>query len=113
MKASKLEANIEAIKRDLSTPVSPHTLKKGAIMPKKVKAEAEAETKKGKKAEKSSKGGDKVTLADLAAEAKISGAAARRKIRATEIERGDGRWEWEPGSKTLRTVREALGLKAK
>lgn len=82
-------------------------------MAKKVKKGAEVE-EKGKKVKTAKSSDDgKVTLAELAAEAKISGAAARRKVRATEIERGDGRWAWDKGSKALRTVREALGLKAK
>lgn len=117
--ASKFEAAINGVKRDLETAVPPHTLTKEKLkVAKKVKKEEAAEPAKGKKSTakasaKPSKAKDsdgKVTLAQLAAEAGISGAAARRKVRATEIERGDGRWEWAEGSKALRTVKEALGL---
>lgn len=82
-------------------------------MVKKVEKKGKAKPEKeSKKVEAKGKGDDNlVTLAALADEAKISGAAARRKIRATEMDRGDGRWAWPVGSKQLRTAREALGLK--
>lgn len=66
------------------------------------KAEAPAESEEGK-----------VTLATLAAEAEITPAGARRKLRNAEgIERGEGRWVWEEGSKALAAVRKVLGLDA-
>lgn len=120
MKTTKLEDALDQVKRDLETPVPPHTLTKEKLKMatkkvKKVEAPAKAAKKSAKVESKSAPAKEKdndgsVTLADLAAEAKISPAAARRKVRATEIERGDGRWAWAQGSKALKTVREALGL---
>jgi hypothetical protein len=113
---------LEEIQRDLDEPVPGHNAqrkKEKVTMVKKVekkagavksdkKADAKPEKKASKKVEKEDDG--MVTLADLAAEAKIGGAAARRKIRASEMERGEGRWAWPEGSKQLRTARAALGL---
>lgn len=111
-----LDPVLEQVKQDLVKPVPGHDPKmKEKMMAKKVekpKGKAEKADAKPEKAKKSSKSeSDTVTLADLAAEAKIGGAAARRKIRNAEMDRGDGRWAWEKGSKQLRTAREALGLK--
>lgn len=114
MKTSKLEGLLEEVKGQLGQPVPPHTLKERKMVKKVEKGATKAKGKADAKPEKSkAKSGDDnlVTLADLAAEAKISGAAARRKIRATEMDRGEGRWAWPVGSKQLRTTREALGLK--
>lgn len=107
MKASKMDGLLEEVKAGLGQPIPPHQLKEKKVakkVDKKSKAKPEKEAKK-------SNGSDDnlVTLADLAKEAKISGAAARRKIRATEMER-DGRWAWAAGSKQLKTARTALGL---
>lgn len=129
---SKLEGILDQVKQDLSKPVPEHGApSKEKKMAKKVnKPEAEDEdeapkAKKGGKAAKADKSEKKgktgkaakadddgnVTLAALAAEAGISAAAARRKVRATELER-NGRWAFKEGSKQLRTVRTALGLDA-
>ncbi len=110
MKAARLEGILEEVKQGLNQPIPAHTLKEGTKMAKKVekkgKSKDKAETKKSNGKSES----NLVTLADLAKEAKSSGAAARRKIRASELDRGDGRWAWEPGSKQLKTARSALGL---
>lgn len=51
-----------------------------------------------------------VTLSDLIAKSKMSGQAARQKLRAAEVKRPEGRWAWKKGSKDLETVKKALGL---
>lgn len=51
-----------------------------------------------------------ITVADLAAEAEISPQSARVKLRAAELDRGEGRWKWSPGSKDLKAARKVLGL---
>jgi hypothetical protein len=72
--------------------------------------------KKGaKRAEKSSKKESKadknvVRLKDLAKQAKIGEASARKKLRDADVERGEGRWSWDLGSKALKSARKALGL---
>lgn len=75
---------------------------------KKVKKGA----KKTVSAKKSSKSDDKnrVRLKDLAKTAKITEAVARKKLRDADVERGEGRWSWELGSKGLKQARKALGL---
>ena len=92
-------------------------------MAKKVK-KAEADESKGKKAKKAAKpngisGSGKaesddglITVAQLAEEAEISPQSARVKLRAAELDRGEGRWKWEEGSKSLKAARKALGLEA-
>lgn len=74
--------------------------------PKKVKKAAKANGKSNGKHE-SAEG--KVSLADLASEAQITTAAARRKLRAADMSR-EGRWSWDDGSKGLKEARKALGL---
>ena len=113
------EATVNEVKASLDQPGKPKP--KGAKkVAKKVKKAAEADAPKGKK--KSAKpngisGGGKseesdglVTVADLAAEAEISPQSARVKLRAAELDRGEGRWKWEPGSKALKAARKVLGL---
>ncbi len=120
-----LEEKLEGLKDKFQQPVPEHgTITTEKKMAKKVDKKAEKEESNGKADAKAKKNGkaakaDKdedsndgmITLADLAGEAKISGAAARRKIRAAELER-DGRWAWKDGSKSLKTARKALGLDA-
>lgn len=80
-------------------------VKKGA---KKV-AKKEAK-KSATKTEKSDK--NVVRLKDLAKQAKLTEAIARKKLRDAEVPRGEGRWSWELGSKSLKAARKALGLAA-
>ncbi len=51
-----------------------------------------------------------VKLSTLATEAKISTQRARQKLRAAELDRGDGRWSWKEGSRDLAAARKALGI---
>lgn len=93
-------------------------------MAKKVKKAEADESPKGKKAKKVEKSNGKsnghteksddglITVAELADEAGISAQSARVKLRAAELDRGEGRWKWEPGSKTLKSARKILGLDA-
>lgn len=53
-----------------------------------------------------------VTILDLATEAKITTQAVRVKLRASDIDRGEGRWRFEEGSKRLKEARKLLGLSA-
>jgi hypothetical protein len=53
-----------------------------------------------------------VTILDLAAEAGITAQAVRIKLRGSDIERGEGRWKFEDGSKRLKQVRQLLGIGA-
>jgi hypothetical protein len=71
---------------------------------------AKKEAKKTSKSEKSDK--NVVRLKDLAKQAKLTEAIARKKLRDAEVPRGEGRWSWELGSKALKTARKALGLAA-
>lgn len=82
-----------------------------ATKPKRGKKVAKKLPKKvAKKASKSNgDASDKVTLADLASEAKLTTAACRRKLRDADLSR-EGRWAWDPGSKALKEARKALGL---
>lgn len=81
---------------------------------KKVKKGGKKVAKKeGKKASSSkSDKSDKnvVRLKDLAKQAKLTEAVARKKLRDADVPRGEGRWSWELGSKNLKTARKALGL---
>lgn len=51
-----------------------------------------------------------VSVAMLADEAEITAQSARVKLRASDIERPEGRWVWADGSKALKKAREILGL---
>ena len=112
----------EAIKEEMSKPLPEHTTttkekkvatkKKGKASKKKSskKVSKKSSKKVSKKVSKKAEDGG-VTLADLAAEAKITGQKARQKLRAAGIERAEGsRWSWKEGSKDLKAVRKALGL---
>lgn len=77
-------------------------VKKGSKKVKKV------EKKASSKSDKSDK--NMVRLKDLAKQAKITEAGARKKLRDAGVSRGEGRWSWELGSKALKAARKALDL---
>ena len=104
----------DAIKEEMKKPLPEHTTttkeKKVATKKKEKVSEKKASKKVSKKVSKKDEDGG-VTLAALAAEAKITGQKARQKLRAAGIERAEGsRWSWKDGSKDLKAVRKALGL---
>jgi hypothetical protein len=113
------EATVNEVKATLEAPGKPKTKGAKKVAKKVKKTEAEqAEAPKGKKkvAEKTngkSNHGESdglITVAQLAEEAEISPQSARVKLRAAELDRGEGRWKWEPGSKALKAARKVLGL---
>lgn len=122
----KLQADIDSVKADLeSTPPEPSRKREVKKVAKKVvkkvkKVEAEEESPKAKaKAKAKGNGSAKeaksdddglVTVAALAQEAQISPQSARVKLRSAELNRGEGRWKWAPGSKELKEARKVLGL---
>lgn len=53
-----------------------------------------------------------VSVAMLASEAQITAQSARVKLRASEMERPEGRWVFAEGSKLLKKAREVLGIEA-
>jgi hypothetical protein len=93
-----------------------------APAPKKGKGKASAKPEKAEKkaAKKNGNGGANrgpqevpeghISVAQLADEAEITAQSARVKLRASEIERPEGRWVWPEGSKALKKAREILGL---
>lgn len=105
----KLERTLSDVSDDLAKDPEPSEPSKKV---KKV-AKAKKVTKKTGKASKSeSKKADtegRILLADLASEAKITGASARRRLRAADLS-PEGRWSWEEGSKALKEARKVLGL---
>lgn len=92
--------------------------KKGGKAAKKVVKAEKAEKANGKAAKKGegeSRGPQEVpdghvSVAQLAEEAEITAQSARVKLRASDIERPEGRWVWPEGSKALKKAREILGL---
>lgn len=130
MKISKLAKALEQENEE------PKEVRKVAKVKKVGKAEAEEKDTKAKKAAKSNgkaeakeaKGNGKgkpeakkggrtqevpeghTSVADLAKEAGITPQSARVKLRGSDIERPEGRWVWEDGSKGLKKAREILGL---
>jgi hypothetical protein len=46
----------------------------------------------------------------LAEEAEIAAQSARVKLRASDIDRPEGRWLWKKGSQSLKQARKVLGL---
>lgn len=114
----KLETSLDKVKADLAAdPVeAPSTETK---MSTETKTKTKKAAKKVVKAKKAAANGNghaaakegHVTLAQLASEAKITTAGARRKLRGAELER-DGRWSWAEGSRALQQARKALGLDA-
>lgn len=103
---SKLAEVESEMKEGEAEAAKPKKVKKVAKKAKKVAKKA-TKTTSAKKAE-SNEG--KVTLAELATEAGITSAAARRKLRDAELNR-EGRWAWDEGSKGLKEARAALGIK--
>lgn len=115
------QEQVEQVAEDLERPVpkaarKPKVVKKVAKKVKKVKKDEEVVEKKGKKtngsAKKEAAESDEglITVAALAEEAQISPQSARVKLRAAELDRGEGRWKWEEGSKGLKEARKVLGL---
>lgn len=74
---------------------------------KKVK---KAEVKKASKSDGAKADKNVVRLKDLAKQAKLTEAVCRKKLREAEVPRGEGRWSWDLGSKSLKAARKALGL---
>lgn len=115
------QEQVERVQEDLEKPV-PKAARKREVkkvvkkVAKKVKKGAveEVETKKvkknGAKAEAAESDEGLITVAALAEEAQISPQSARVKLRAAELDRGEGRWKWEEGSKGLKEARKILGL---
>jgi hypothetical protein len=96
-----------------SEPLAAKPQKKKAS--KKVKKVAKKAAKKvdkapAKKADASDK--NRVRLKDLAKQAKLTEAVARKRLRDADVPRGEGRWSWELGSKALKAARKALDLAA-
>ena len=111
----KLERTLSDVQEDLSQELpesssQPKKVKKVAKGKKKVK-KANGEAKAFKKSAKASSKEGVVLLTDLASEAGITGASARRKLRSAQLS-PEGRWTWEEGSKALKEARKALGLDA-
>lgn len=51
-----------------------------------------------------------VSVAELAEEAEITPQSARVKLRASDVDRPEGRWLWKKGSSSLKAARKVLGL---
>lgn len=115
--ADKLDETLDELKTELDQPVpesatpapSNKSVKKKGAKKVATKAKKTAAKKVAKKSEVKTEG-EKVTLQDLATEAKITTQRARQKLRAAEVER-DGRWSWDKGSRALQAARKALDLK--
>lgn len=108
--SEKLERTIGEVESDLSrepAEAPPETKKVKKVA--KAKKVAKKVAKKSKESKKVESGEVKITLADLASEAEITTAAARRKLRSADLSR-EGRWSWDEGSKGLAAARKALGL---
>jgi hypothetical protein len=80
-------------------------VKKGGKKVKKGGVEKKASSKSDSKGDK-----NVVRLKDLAKQAKLTEAVCRKKLREAEVPRGEGRWSWDLGSKSLKAARKALGL---
>lgn len=76
--------------------------------PKKEAAKKAPAAKKEAAKPAAKKDDNRVTLAVLCEELGIKPAAARRKLRTAEIDRGDGQWAWAADSKELAAVKKAL-----
>lgn len=106
----KIERSLSDVQSDLSqepaeTAEQPKKVKK--VAKKTAKKVTKKVDKKASKPEKSEEG--KVSLSELAGEAKITTASARRKLRDADMS-PEGRWKWDPGSKALKDARKVLGL---
>lgn len=124
MSDKTLDREIEAVENDLKDPIPDNpppkekkvATKKVTNKPAPSKTTAKAKTNgvakvtkaPAKKASADVEG--MVKLSTLATEAKISTQRARQKLRAAELDRGDGRWSWKEGSRDLANARKALGL---
>lgn len=116
----EVEKDLEAPVPDEPTPKPEKTKmatkkvvkKTGATPAKSAKTNGKATPAKTAKATKPAKADAEgmVKLSSLATEAKISTQRARQKLRAAELDRGDGRWSWKEGSRDLQAARKALGL---
>lgn len=104
----KLERTLSDVESDLEK--EPAAVDKPTKKVKKVAKKAKKVAKKSKKAEKPEASEEgKISLAELASEANLTTAAARRRLRDAELSR-EGRWSWEDGSKAYKDARKALGL---
>lgn len=119
------EASVNEVKAALDSPGKPKPKGAKKVAKKVKKSDNGVISAKGDKKEKGKKakpngisGGGAasedglITVAQLAEEAEISPQSARVKLRAAELDRGEGRWKWEPGSKSLKAARKVLGLEA-
>lgn len=108
------ETSVNDAEASLEKPEKPKS--KGAKKVKKVEKTAKKVAKKVAKTNGHAKPKESaeglVTVADLAEEAKISPQSVRVKLRAAELDRGEGRWKWEEGSKALKQARKVLGLES-
>lgn len=117
MMSDNLEKQLGQIEHDLGQPIPEHssTQKEPKVAKKVDKKAAKKVAKSPKKsaAVEATAGEDSgIKLETLASEAGISTAAARRKLRTAEVDRGDGRWSFKDGSSSHKAARKALGLEA-
>lgn len=115
------EATVDDIKAGMEdVPPAKPKPKKVKKVAKKVSKKAKSDETDAKPAKAKAKNGKSnghtesedglITVAELAEEAGISPQSARVKLRAAELDRGEGRWKWEPNSKGLKSARKVLGL---
>jgi len=116
-KVAKLK-KVKAVEDSEDVAAEETSSKKGKKSAKKVD-KVEAKGKEKAKAKKNGNGESRgpqevpeghVSVAQLADEAEITAQSARVKLRASDIERPEGRWVWPEGSKALKKAREILGL---
>lgn len=113
MTSDKLEKTLGEVEKELQgspepdEPESKPEKRSKKVAKKLPKKGAKKVEKRASKTNGSTEG--KITLSQLASEAGITGASARRKLREAECSR-EGRWAWDEGSKALREARKALGL---
>jgi hypothetical protein len=107
----KIERSLDEVGEDLSREPAAEASSKSPKATKKVKKVAKKVVKKKAKGKAKVEASDdgKISLSELASEAGITAAAARRKLRAADLSR-EGRWSWEDGSKAYKEARKALGL---
>lgn len=115
MQSDNLEKQLGQIEDDLGQPIPEHSLtSKEPKVAKKVDKKAAKKAVKSPKKTVEAAGSEEsgIKLETLATEAGIGTAAARRKLRAAEVDRGDGRWTFKDGSSSHKAARKALGLDA-
>lgn len=107
----KLERSLSDVGNDLEQdPVESDAKPKSTKKVKKVAKAKKGAKKVAKKASKPEATEDgKIKLTELASEAGITTASARRKLRDADLNR-EGRWSWEDGSRDYKAARKALGL---